>query len=126
MSATAFDSSIQDSFNGPLSQTFADQIKALKNASGISYDDVGQAAALSGSFVGNLVRRYAYNGKMTAIRTQHVGRLLKAVKALEAQHGIVPVNAIAATSGLTIADAKQALAVAYGVSPQSIEIVIRG
>jgi len=50
------------------------------------------------------------------IRNQHVGRLLNAVQTLEAQHGNCKANAIASThgtSGLTIANAKQALAVAY-------------
>jgi transposase len=129
MSDISFDPTLQDSYNGPLAQPFANKIKAFKNASGASYDDVAKAAGLSASFVGNLVRRYVHNGKITAIRTQHVGRLVQALKTLEAQHGIAHADvpaAIATASGLTMAAARQALAGTYGVSPQCIEIVIRG
>ena len=83
-----FDPTFQKAFNGPLADTAIARITVVQSASKLTIDQIGAKLGLSGSFLGNLMRGYAYKGRPTAVRTKHADRIKTALAELEATYGI--------------------------------------
>jgi hypothetical protein len=89
--STTFDPAFQESHNGPLADAAITRLSSVQSASKLTLDQIGAKLGLSGSFLGNLMRGYAYKGRPTAIRTKHVDRIKTALLDLEAAYGLRPV-----------------------------------
>jgi hypothetical protein len=88
------------------------RIIAIQEVSKMSIDEIGKKLGLSGSFLGNLMRKYVYKGRQTAVRTKHVNRIKAALLQLEATYGLrsVPANdKPASDKGHTISQATDSL-----------------
>lgn len=89
-SPTNFDPDFQESQDGPLTDAAIARFRAIQARSRLSLDEIGARIGVSGSFLGNLLRRYTYKGNVTALRTlKHAERIKAVLLDMERAYGIV-------------------------------------
>jgi ribosome-binding protein aMBF1 (putative translation factor) len=116
MPTPTHDPNIQQSPDGPLTEDFRQRVHAAKTKFGLNYDDIATKVGIAGSTLGNIVRYDTHNTS-----TKTANKLANVIGELEMLDGFRGEG-----DCLTIAEAKKRLAAAFGVTPEAIEITIRG
>jgi hypothetical protein len=114
---------IQQSPDGPLTEEFRKRVHAVKAKFDLNYGDIATKVGIAGSTLGNIVRYDAHNTSTTT-----ANKLANVIGDLEMSEGFrgEAEDWPRKPMPLTIAEAKKGLAAAFGVTPEAIEITIRG
>jgi len=117
MEPTTYDPAIQTSRDGPLTAEFKQSILEAKARNALSFGDIATQAQIAASTLANITRENRNTSTATANRLKGV------IEQLYFEEGF---RGEPRKPGLTIAEAKKGLALTFGVTPEAIEITIRG
>jgi len=134
-----FDPAIQESFDGPLSKAFRDEIQNIRAEYGCSYAELAKRAGISPAFFNNLANYRIMSGKKECgIRTIHIKRLVNGVRSFynqkESYLAVSEIDSIEKNNNnriekvipLSIMDAKAGLALKFNIPVDCIDITVRG
>jgi DNA-binding XRE family transcriptional regulator len=122
MPTPTHDPNIQQSPDGPLVEDIRQRVHAVKAKFGLNYGEIAAKVGIAGSTLGNIVRYGTHNTS-----TKTANKLAEVIGELEMLDGFRGEEDWPRKPGhLTITEAKKRLAAAFGVTPEAIEITIRG